>query len=121
MSQLHRTAAVLLCSGLLGSLAVAQTPARDQAPTEPAARRNSPPVRDTRPVDRQARYDGRSLLTDDDRSYDLTPGERSVLRAPRNPYHTTYGWRNPGGVGRRAEYYPPGDRFQNETSAVRVA
>jgi hypothetical protein len=35
----------------------------------------------------------------------------------------TGGFRNPGGLGRYAEYYPPGDRFQSETGTdpVRVA
>lgn len=33
----------------------------------------------------------------------------------------TYGFRNPGGIGRRAEYYPPGNRFQNSGDPVRAA
>ena len=42
----------------------------------------------------------------------------SILR--QHPWHEdfmpsrSYGFRNPGGVGRMAEYYPPGDHFQNE-------
>ena len=31
------------------------------------------------------------------------------------PENRDYGFRNPGGVGRRAEYYPPGDKFQNDS------
>jgi len=30
-------------------------------------------------------------------------------------HNSDYGYRNPGGVGRKAEYYPPGDRFQNDS------
>ena len=38
-------------------------------------------------------------------------------------YHNddTAGFRNPGGVGRHAEYYPPGDQFQTQGDPVRVA
>ena len=51
---------------------------------------------------------------------DLPPPSSSILRV--RPWHEpyvpaeqrsqTYGWRNPGGVGRMAEYYPPGNQFQ---------
>ncbi len=35
---------------------------------------------------------------------------------------STYGFRNPGGVGRRGEYYPPGNKFQSGgTDPIRVA
>jgi hypothetical protein len=45
---------------------------------------------------------------------------RSVIRHnpwpyPPSPRNADYGFRNPGGVGRNAEYYPPGDRFQNDS------
>lgn len=51
----------------------------------------------------------------------LPPPHSSILRV--RPWHEQYippenrdyGYRNPGGVGRRAEYYPPGDKFPNET------
>jgi hypothetical protein len=38
-------------------------------------------------------------------------------------YHNdqSAGFRNPSGVGRHAEYYPAGDRFQVENDPVRVA
>lgn len=42
------------------------------------------------------------------------PSNRSVVR--QYPHYTseyTYGYRNPGGVGRYSEYYPPNDQFQN--------
>lgn len=42
-----------------------------------------------------------------------SPGDLSILRQdyPFRP-GSTYGFRNPGGVGRYAEYYPPGNVFQ---------
>jgi hypothetical protein len=52
---------------------------------------------------------------------------RSIIHHYPYPYPGAYyadetaGFRNPGGVGRYAEYYPPGDRFQNERDPVRVA
>jgi len=49
------------------------------------------------------------------------PAQASILRhrawhdeyTPRQPYAPQAGFRNPGGVGRYAEYYPPGNQFQN--------
>ena len=32
-----------------------------------------------------------------------------------------YGFRNPGGVGHTAQYYPPGNRFQNAGRAHRAS
>ncbi len=52
---------------------------------------------------------------------------RSIVQHYAYPYPGYYnsdqtaGFRNPGGVGRYAEYYPPGDRFQVENDPVRVA
>jgi hypothetical protein len=52
---------------------------------------------------------------------------RSIVQHYPYPYPGAYygdetaGFRNPGGVGRYAEYYPPGDRFQVEGDPVRVA
>jgi hypothetical protein len=52
---------------------------------------------------------------------------RSVVHHYAYPYPDYYhgdetaGFRNPGGVGRHAEYYPPGDRFQIESDPTRVA
>jgi hypothetical protein len=56
-----------------------------------------------------------------------TQRRRSIVHHYPYPYPGAYyaddtaGFRNPGGVGRHAEYYPPGDRFQNEQDPVRVA
>jgi hypothetical protein len=52
---------------------------------------------------------------------------RSLVHHYPYPYPSYYhgddtaGFRNPGGVGRHAEYYPPGDRFQVENDPVRAA
>lgn len=52
---------------------------------------------------------------------------RSIIHHYPYPYPGAYytdetaGFRNPGGVGRYAEYYPPGDHFQVEGDPVRVA
>jgi hypothetical protein len=53
---------------------------------------------------------------------------RSIVQHYPYPYPGYYynderaGFRNPGGVGRHAEYYPPGDQFQiPATDPVRVA
>ena len=52
---------------------------------------------------------------------------RSIVQHYPYPYPSYYnndesaGFRNPGGVGRHAEYYLPGDRFQSEGDPVRVA
>jgi len=52
---------------------------------------------------------------------------RSIVHHYPYPYPGYYnhdetaGFRNPGGVGRHAEYYPPGDKFQVQGDPVRVA
>jgi len=52
---------------------------------------------------------------------------RSIVHHYPYPYPGAYynddtaGFRNPGNVGRHAEYYLPGDRFQVEQDPVRVA
>ena len=55
------------------------------------------------------------------------PRRRSIVHHYPLPYPEYYhgdqtaGFRNPGGVGRYIEYYPPGDRFQENSDPVRVA
>lgn len=56
---------------------------------------------------------------------DLPAPHPSILRArpwhedyvPESQKAASYGVRNPGGVGRFAEYYPPGNQFQNAAPA----
>ncbi len=81
---------VFLASGVLTLSAQAQ------APNDPAdASQTSPPS--------YGNPDGQpeSILSHRPWPYDRKP--------------TTYGYRNPGGVGRVAEYYPPGNKFQNDS------
>ncbi len=52
---------------------------------------------------------------------------RSIVHHYPYPYPEHYhgdqtaGFRNPGGVGRYREYYPPGDKFQENNDPVRPA
>jgi hypothetical protein len=52
---------------------------------------------------------------------------RSIVHHYPYPYPGYYhgddtaGFRNPGGQGRYLEYYPPGNRFQENNDPVRVA
>lgn len=93
---LHRGLLLALPSALLPLLALAQDPTPDggRKPVKPAA---------SRPI-----------------SYGELPVQHnSILRV--KPWHEdyippenrSYGYRNPGGVGRMAEYYPPNDQFQS--------
>lgn len=51
---------------------------------------------------------------------DLDAAWRGYRR--RSPSRTdTYGFRNPGGVGRMLEYYPPDNEFQNPGTPVQAA
>jgi hypothetical protein len=85
----------LLLSGWLADEVRAQAPANPAGPQTPQAAQ-APAVRRDAAVRRS-----------------------STVR--RSPYHRSYyddasrsGFRNPGGVGRYEEYYPAGNRFQNE-------
>jgi hypothetical protein len=110
MTSLQRIVAVVLLVGGSSQAfgqSYAQPPGRVNAGTGPVRSAYRPPY----PYDRTP-YD------------QYVPGERSVLR--RSPsYDTgsdmTWGFRNPGGVGRYKEYYPPGNRFQNENATQVVA
>lgn len=52
---------------------------------------------------------------------------RSIVQHYQYPYPSYYnddataGFRNPGGIGRHAEYYYPGEQFQTRGDPVRVA
>ena len=55
------------------------------------------------------------------------PRRRSIVHHYPHPYPEYYhgdqtaGFRNPGGVGRYIEYYPPGDKFQENNDPVQAA
>lgn len=93
--------------GVLSCFCLAAIPAATiaQSPSAGSAADGSPAARPARPAS----------------FAELPPPHPSVLRV--SPWHEEYippenrdyGFRNPGGVGRRAEYYPPGDRFQNDS------
>ncbi|MBV8314379.1 MAG: hypothetical protein JO034_08300 [Singulisphaera sp.] len=110
MSRLHRVATALLFSGALSSIATAQSPSPSPSDLAPGEDRVSPEP--TAPAPVPARVPLR---------------RRSIVHHYPYPYPGYYqddesaGFRNPGGVGRYAEYYPPGDQFQVEQDPVKVA
>lgn len=59
---------------------------------------------------------GLALATFPDRAVSqlVPPSEQPSRSARRDvPAEHRAGYRNPGGVGRRSQYYPPGNQFQN--------
>ena len=115
MARFRRIASAIVLSSALTPLASAQTP---PATSPPAPARNS---QATAPASRTTR----SALA----PTQSAPRRRSIVHHYPYPYPNYYasdqraGFRNPGGVGRYSEYYPPGDRFQNDGAVdpVRVA
>ena len=49
------------------------------------------------------------------------PGRRRSRTDPYDSPEDSFGYRNPGGVGRMNEYYPPGDQFQSPGQRGRPA
>lgn len=104
MAPLHRLTSTLFVASALAVPAIGQTP---PATTQPAAgaQANSP-----RPA--AAPTQAQTLR------------RRSIVHHYPYPYPSYYyndetaGFRNPGGLGRYREYYPPRDRFQNQGAAV---
>jgi hypothetical protein len=94
MLSLHRFAVALATAGAVVSLSHAQAPATPGPgpSTQPGATTKAVPVR-----------------------------RQSIVHHYQYPYPEHYyndrtaGFRNPGGVGRYAEYYPPGGHYQNES------
>lgn len=98
----RRTFAPLLLAAAVSSTASAQVPpATTQGPTEPASRIIDPYL----PMYSPSRYQYHS---------------RTAPPPPHDP-EADYGFRNPGGVGRVGEFYPPGNTFERGTDPVRVA
>ena len=108
MSHYRRTLALLLISGTLPTTGWAQTP----PPAPPA------------PVQREVRRPTYNPAT---APATAAIQRRSVVHHYPYPYPSYYnddrtaGFRNPGGVGRRAEWYPAGNEFQVQGDPVRVA
>lgn len=104
MTCLRRVASALVVSSAVVGIAVAQAP--PSPPTSGAGATQPRPAAVKQP---------------------LHPKRRSIVHHYPYPYPGYYnydqtaGYRNPGGVGRYAEYYPPGNQFQVEQDPVRVA
>jgi hypothetical protein len=110
---------------LVGLAFLSQTPppTRGQEPASPSA---APAANTTTATNQPTRIVG--TVPDYVRPQAHQPQRRrSIVHHYPYPYPGAYyadetaGFRNPGGVGRYAEYYPPGDRFQVEGDPVRVA
>ena len=118
MSNLLKTAAMTVVAGAIVTLAQAQTPGPQVPlnPAQPPAKTKARAATTTPAAPAPARAAAAPA-----------PRRRSVVHHNPYPYPEYYyndqsaGFRNPGNVGRYAEYYPPGDRFQSEQDPVRVA
>ena len=106
MIGLRRVASALVVSSAVVGIAVAQAPPTP-SPSGAEAGANQPRPAAAKPQ--------------------LHPKRRSIVHHYPYPYPGYYsndqtaGYRNPGGAGRYAEYYPPGNQFQVEQDPVRVA
>jgi hypothetical protein len=104
MTRFRRVASALAVSSAVVGIAVAQAPS---SPSTSGTEPNQPRPAAVKPQ--------------------LHPKRRSIVHHYPYPYPGYYnydqtaGYRNPGGVGRYAEYYPPGNQFQVEQDPVRVA
>ncbi len=114
MSHFRRAASALLVSGAVVTLAEAQAPPNPVNPSSTAGARANPPRAGSQAQPSAAAQ--------------AKPRRKSIVHHYPYPYPAYYhgdltaGYRNPGGVGRYAEYYPPGDRFQvADQDPVRVA
>lgn len=141
-----RLAAVTVAAGLAAGSAVAQeaSPARAPAGNQaPAAEKPSWPIVPPPTIDGVDRAARRREAESEPPAPPLTapPIPREARRPAFNdsmsgwgdPSHRwsrtdlyenpedSFGYRNPGGVGRFSEYYPPGDQFQNPTRGRRQA
>jgi hypothetical protein len=126
MRLLNRIAAVAAGWFILASVVWAQNPppppTKPQAKPQTKARQNPPPRVQGAPAASPNQVQSRTVYRPTvyqpplygSPEYVNHPGYRSVLR--HYPYASsdyTYGFRNPGGVGRFEEYYPPGNTFVN--------
>ena len=110
---------------LFGLVLATWSTAAVEAQQEPAPA--PPPSRDS--ISEQLRpYDEPGYPLPPIRSQSEAPQQRrSVVHHYPYPYPGAYhgdetgGFRNPGGVGRYAEYYPPGNRLQQNNDPVRRA
>lgn len=130
MTRLPQIAVAMILVGAFAPFAIAQAPPAPRSPA-PAAPRGAPA--EPRPP-AQARSDPRAAPSSRPtyrrsvvHRYAYPPSEAPEQTESRSAsaYEQTdtssAGYRNPGGVGRYLEYYPPGNEFQAERSPVRVA
>lgn len=114
----HRVIVTALAWASLSAVASAQappTPVRRQPQTpgvgQPPRTNRGP---QTRSAYRPTQYHQGDPSSYGGYPYDPNhPGHGSVLRNYGTDPNATWGFRNPGGVGKFGEYYPPGNRFQN--------
>ena len=128
MARLPQIAAAVIVAGAFAPFATAQAPPapRSRHPPPPGSHRPSPANRPPGPP--------RHALAAADLPPERRPpvrlsvlrdagadGKPIGLRVRADRYQVSAGYRNPGGVGRYLEYYPPGNEFQVERDPVRVA
>lgn len=126
MARLPQIAAAVIVAGAFMPFATAQAPPAPSSPA-PAAPRVTPAA-PRQPAQARAATSPRPASR---RSvvhrYAYPPSETPARTESRSAsaYEQTdtrsAGYRNPGGVGRYLEYYPPGNEFQEERDPVRVA
>jgi len=130
MTRLPQIAAALIVAGAFAPFATAQAPPAPRSPA-PAAPRVAPaearePVRG-RAAERAALMSPPTYRRSVVHRYTYPPSATPEPTESRSAsaYEQTdpksAGYRNPGGVGRYLEYYPPGNEFQAERDPVRVA
>jgi hypothetical protein len=118
MTCVGRLAAALALSGALPLFTYAQAPQAPAPAQNPATNQTPSATRPTQPGTRSAQAKAPSQPR---------YRRRSIVQHYPYPYPDYYhgdqqaGFRNPGGVGRYMEYYPPGNQFQEANDPVRVA
>ncbi len=128
MARIPLIAAAVLIAGAFAPFATAQAPPAPRQPAPPAAPRVAPaeprqPAQARRAMPSQRPTSRRSVVHRYVYPSPTTPEqpERRSASAYEQTDTRYPGYRNPGGVGRYLEYYPPGNEFQTERDPVRVA
>jgi hypothetical protein len=120
MTCVGRLAAALALSGALPLFSYAQAPPAPAPPSPPSTNPSPSAVRPAQPGALSAQAQNKAASQPRYR-------RRSIVQHYPYPYPDYYhgdqqaGFRNPGGVGRYMEYYPPGNQFQVANDPVRVA
>jgi hypothetical protein len=131
MTRLPRVGLAALVSAATTALAIAQAPPATtpaQTPANTAASQAKPETK----AKAAAKTPATRTQAQTAKTQNQPARRRSIVHHYPYPYPAYYsqdrsaGWRNPGGVGRYQEYYPPADQFQAEQQdrqrdSVRVA